>query len=240
MKAATAGSAEDASLLAQPSRPSAVLMPRAALICLPLAPRGSTAHGSLLHRPVRWTYQNAAPLLFRRPNRPERVLPPGTSIVQVYEEANHELLILGEPGVGKSTLLVALAQHLVERAEREETHPLPILLSLLSWAVKRPRMQDWLIEQISQTYGVSRWISQQLVREEQILLLLDGLDEMEETARVACVTEINAYHHEHLLVPLVICSLTAEYERATVTELLSLHNIVVVQPLTSHQFDNPI
>ncbi len=181
--------------------------------------------------------QNAAPLLFRRPNRPERVLPPGTSIVQVYEEANHELLILGEPGVGKSTLLVALAQHLVERAEREETHPLPILLSLLSWAVKRPRMQDWLIEQISQTYGVSRWISQQLVREEQILLLLDGLDEMEETARVACVTEINAYHHEHLLVPLVICSRTAEYERATVTERLALQSSVVVQPLTSEQID---
>ena len=181
--------------------------------------------------------QNAVHLLLRLPNRPERVLSPGASIVQVYEEANHELLILGEPGAGKSTLLVSLAQHLVERAEREETHPLPILLLLSSWAVRRPRMQDWLIEQLSQVYNVPRQLSQQLVREEQILLLLDGLDEMEETARVACVTEINAYHHEHLLVPLVICSRTAEYERATVTERLALQSSVVVQPLTSGQID---
>src|SRR5258708_940028 len=149
MKAATAGSAEDASLLARPSRPSAVLMPRAALICLPLAPRGSTAHGSLLHRPVRWTYQGAAHVPGDSDDETAGGLRSGTSIVQVYEEANHELLILGEPGVGKSTLLVALAQHLVERAEREETHPLPSLLSLLSWAETRQTMQDWRIDRIS-------------------------------------------------------------------------------------------
>src|SRR6266516_7264788 len=36
--------------------------------------------------------------LFLSGQRQERPLPPGTSIAEVYEEAGHELLILGEPG----------------------------------------------------------------------------------------------------------------------------------------------
>ena len=81
--------------------------------------------------------QNAANLLLRVSNRPEERLAPGTSIKQAYDEAEHELLILGEPGAGKSTLLLDLAQCLVECAEADETHPLPVILPLSTWAVKR-------------------------------------------------------------------------------------------------------
>ncbi len=97
----------------------------------------------LAHRPN--AVQNAATLLLRQSNQPERMLPSGTSIVQVYEEAKQELLILGEPGTGKSTLLLQLAQHLVEQAEQDRTNPLPAIIPLSSWAVKRPRMEDWLM-----------------------------------------------------------------------------------------------
>lgn len=45
----------------------------------------------LAHRPN--AVQNAATLLLRQSNQPERMLPSGTSIVQVYEEAKQELLI---------------------------------------------------------------------------------------------------------------------------------------------------
>ena len=41
--------------------------------------------------------QNATHLLFHLPNRAQQHLPPGTSIMDVYDEAEHELLILGEP-----------------------------------------------------------------------------------------------------------------------------------------------
>jgi hypothetical protein len=37
-----------------------------------------------------------------------RPLPPGTSIIQVFDQADEELLILGEPGAGKTTLLLYL------------------------------------------------------------------------------------------------------------------------------------
>jgi predicted NACHT family NTPase len=44
---------------------------------------------------------------------PPHPLPAGTSIVQVYDEAEGELLILGEPGAGKTTLLLQLASDLL-------------------------------------------------------------------------------------------------------------------------------
>ena len=188
----------------------------------------------LAHRPD--AVQNAATLLLRQSNQPERVLPSGTSIVQVYEEAKQELLILGEPGTGKSTLLLQLAQHLVGQADQDVTKPLPVIIPLSSWAVKRPPMEDWLSEQLSLVYDVPRQVSRQWVREEQVLPLLDGLDEMEESARAACIGVLNTYHGEHLR-PLVVCSRIVEYTSAASSERFVLHSAVVMQPLTPVQVD---
>ena len=125
--------------------------------------------------------QNATHLLLHIPNRATQHLPSGTSIKEVYDEAEHELLILGEPGAGKSTLLLDLAQKLLVQAEQDQTQPLPVILPLSSWAVKRPRLADWIAEQISEIYDVPRKLSLQWAGENGILPLLDGLDEMEET-----------------------------------------------------------
>jgi GTPase SAR1 family protein len=179
---------------------------------------------------------SAAALALRLPDQPEQLLPFGTSLVSVYDEAEQELLILGEPGAGKSTLLMELAQHLVERAEQERSLPLPVILPLSSWAVRQLPLPDWMGEQMTLLYDVPRHLSQQWMREGHLLPLLDGLDEMEASARAACIVSINAYHQEHLR-PLVVCSRTAEYDTASTHERLALHRAVVVQPLTKQQVD---
>jgi len=188
----------------------------------------------LAHQPA--AVQNATTLLLHHAHRPEQLLPPGTSLTQVYEEAAHELLILGEPGAGKSTLLQQLAQQLVARAEQDDTQPLPVLLPLSSWAVTRPPLQDWLAEQVAQLYDIPEQLALRWVQEEQLLPLLDGLDEMEEVARPACIVAINAYHHAHPG-PLVVCSRKAEYEEAARHHRLTLQSAVVVQPLSLEQMD---
>jgi serine/threonine protein kinase len=180
--------------------------------------------------------QNVAHLLFRAKSSAERHLPAGTSITEVYDEAEHELLILGEPGTGKSMLLLDLAQQLLTRAEKDQTHPLPVILPLSSWAVKHPKLEDWIAEQLSQIYDVPRRLSTQWAQEDGILPLLDGLDEMEEAARSACITAINTYHHDHLA-PLVVCSRTTEYEAAASHHRLALQGAVIVQPLTHEDVD---
>lgn len=178
--------------------------------------------------------QNALSLALRLPDQPEQPLPPHTSIVQIYEQAQQELLILGEPGAGKSTLLLELARFLVEQAKREVTHPLPLLLPLSSWAERKCPLEEWLVEEIVRLYNVQRPLSRQWVQAEQVLPLLDGLDEMEEAARPACIAAINIYHRQHLR-PFVVCSRTSEYDAATRHEQLALHTDVVVQALEARQ-----
>jgi transcriptional regulator with XRE-family HTH domain/GTPase SAR1 family protein len=179
--------------------------------------------------------QNATNRLVRLSGQHVLTLPSGTSILDVYETSERELLILGEPGAGKSTLLLHLAQSLVQRAEQEEAHPLPVVLRLSSWAEQQPALEDWMSDQLAMTYNVSQKLSTQWVRNEHILPLLDGLDEMDAASRSACIAAINAYHREHLLVPLVICSRRTEYEEATRYQKLALQYAVLIQPLTLEQ-----
>ena len=180
--------------------------------------------------------QNAASLSFRLPNQPEQQLPPHTSIREAYELAQQELLILGEAGAGKSTLLLELALHLIERAEQDTTQPLPVLLPLSSWATNRGPLHEWLSEQFVLLYDVPRSLSQQWLQTKQLLPLLDGLDEMQASARTACIAAISTYHRERLQ-SLVVCSRTNEYEAAATRERLALHAAVVVQPLSREQVD---
>ncbi len=179
--------------------------------------------------------QNATNRLVRLSQEEAQTFPLGTSILEVYEMSGHELLILGEPGAGKSTMLLHLAQLLIQQAEQEEAHPLPVVLRLSSWAEKKPALEDWMSEQLALTYDVSRKLSVQWVRNEQILPLLDGLDEMDAASRSACIAAINAYHREHLLVPLVICSRRTEYETAASHQKLALQHAALIQPLTLEQ-----
>ncbi len=179
--------------------------------------------------------QNATNRLVRLSGQDAQTLPPGTSILEVYETSERELLILGEPGAGKSTLLLHLAQALVQWAEQEEAHPLPLILRLSTWAEHQPALEDWMSDQLALTYDVSQQLSTQWVRNEHILPLLDGLDEMDAASRSACIAAINAYHREHLLVPLVICSRRTEYEDAARHQKLALQRAVLIQPLTLEQ-----
>ena len=177
---------------------------------------------------------NAVSLSWRLPTQADHLLPSGTSIVEAYEQAQQELLILGEPGAGKSTLLIELALHLIAQSERDEKQPLPVWFPLSSWATNHPPLQDWLVEQFARLYKISPEWSRHWIEAGMILPLLDGLDEMEESMRPACIAAINTYHREHPC-PLVVCSRTAEYEAAASHERLLLENAVVIQPLTKAQ-----
>lgn len=182
--------------------------------------------------------QNATNLLLHTPHMTKQTPPTNLSIEQVYEEAAHELLILGEPGAGKSRLLYQLARTLVEQAKNDTSHPLPVLLPLASWAIKRTSIDAWIVDQLcSPLYGLPKQVSQRWVQSEQILCLFDGLDEMGPSARVACIRAINNYHHQHQA-PLVICSRSAEYAYSSTYDKLHLQRAVVVQPLSDLQLTN--
>jgi len=135
-----------------------------------------------------------------------------TPIVQAYDWASAGLLILGDPGVGKSTLLLELAFGLLTRAEQDITQPIPVLVNLSSWALNKPPLTTWLEEQLYLMYGIPRHLSHAWIERNELLLLLDGLDEMEPSARSTCIASINDYRDQAKhVVSLVACSRRDEY-----------------------------
>jgi hypothetical protein len=175
-------------------------------------------------------------LLVQRSGRGERPLPPGTRVVDIYDDMDEALLILGEPGGGKTTLLLELCRDLLDRADDDTAHPIPVVFPLTTWSESRRPLAEWLAEELNLRYDVPRKLAQEWVNAEQVLPLLDGLDEVKAEHRAACVEAINAYRQEHGLLPLVVCSRTADYLALAVKA--RLHGAIVAQPLTTQQVES--
>jgi RecA/RadA recombinase len=106
------------------------------------------------------------------------------------------LVILGEPGSGKTTLAVQLLLDLL--ATRQAHEPVPVLMSVAGWDTENfPRLHDWLAERLEQDYPAMRateygtHVPRVLATRGHILPVLDGLDELPGTARVAVITALN-------------------------------------------------
>jgi transcriptional regulator with XRE-family HTH domain len=174
-------------------------------------------------------------LVVQQPHRSSHMLPPSHKIIDIFDELGAELLILGAPGSGKTTTLLELARSLIARAERDAAHPMPVVFNLASWAEKRWRLDEWLVDELSARYQVPRKIGADWVANDQILPLLDGLDEVMPDQHEACIAAINRFQGEHGLLGMVVCSRTADYQ--ILTARLRLHGAIVLQPLTPAQID---
>ncbi|GHO67969.1 hypothetical protein KSC_068610 [Ktedonobacter sp. SOSP1-52] len=157
----------------------------------------------------------------------------GTSIVDVFDAADGELLILGEGGAGKSTLLLELARDLVGRARQDDTHPIPVIFHLASWKPQQLSLAAWLVEELNTKYQIPRRLAAQWIEQDQILPLLDGLDES--SAQGACIEAVNHYRQDHGLVNMVVCSRTNDYLSQPARLILS--SAVMVQPLSENQIE---
>lgn len=166
---------------------------------------------------------------------PPRILSAGASVLDIFEEYSGALLILGEPGSGKTILLLELARDLIARAEQNTDDRIPVVFNLSSWALKRLPLATWLVDELHKQYQVSRALAQSWVQNNEIIPLLDGLDEVRKEYREACVTAINAYRRDHGMFSLVVCSRVADY--TMLRNKLQLHGAILIQTLSPTQID---
>jgi eukaryotic-like serine/threonine-protein kinase len=78
-----------------------------------------------------------------------RILLKGQKIGAIFAQMEHALLILGEPGSGKTVSLLELARETILLAEKDPNYPIPVIFNLSSWAERRQPLQDWLVEELS-------------------------------------------------------------------------------------------
>ena len=171
------------------------------------------------------------------PLAPAKQITPEKAIVDVFDQPDiaGKLLILGEPGSGKTTTLLELARDLIKRALDEEHASIPVLLELSAWKDDRQTIAEWLVAELKDKYNIRVELGKQLLDEHNLLPLLDGLDELQkDTRQEECVRKINQFleadpRSQHL----VVCSRWEEYDNCP-TRLL-LNGAVCLQPLIEDQ-----
>jgi DNA polymerase III delta prime subunit len=173
-------------------------------------------------------------LEYHLPGQKAQPVPQGTSILEIFDQCSDALLILGDPGSGKTTTLLELARELIARAEVDETTHIPVVFNLSSWALKQQSLEGWLIGELRTKYYIPKKVAQGWLDNDVLLLLLDGLDEVKADAREECIAAINDFRKRHLI-PLAVCSRTADYE--ALTTKLHLEGAARLRPLTQVQIN---
>ena len=154
---------------------------------------------------------------------------------QIYEEIGQgrTLLILGDPGAGKTIALLQLAQRLLERSEQNLSLPMPIVFNLSSWAKDRKTIVNWLIDELLEKYQVPKSLGELWIRQQQLILLLDGLDEVKVDYRNDCVWALNEFIGLFPKTEVTVCSRVKDYE--ALTERLQISSALCLQPLSPKQ-----
>lgn len=111
------------------------------------------------------------------------------------------VVILGDPGSGKSTML----KYLALRLAKDENAPLPILLPLNAYAKalaqKDINLQSYLVEYFAgRAEGVAALgpLFKEALSSGKAVIMLDGLDEVQSN-RAALAQKVEAFTHEAVL-----------------------------------------
>ncbi|MEO0770072.1 MAG: NACHT domain-containing protein [Cyanobacteria bacterium J06649_4] len=150
-----------------------------------------------------------------------------------HDSIQRKLLILGEPGSGKTTTLLKLAESLLEQSDG--TGQFPYIFELSAWRDDRQDMLSWMVAELKVEHGIEPKESRGWIRNRQLVPLLDGLDELGIERQRKCVEKINDF----VAVPgqsVVVCCRSEEYAEGQV-RLKKLNGALCLQPLTDEQIE---
>lgn len=140
------------------------------------------------------------------------------------------LVVLGEPGAGKSVLVLMLTVGLI--ASRAAGSAVPVLLSVSSWDPIQEDLDDWLVASLAATYYTGeRAVPLELLHSGLLLPVLDGVDEIPETSRRAVVQGIHKVIRDDR--PIVVTCRSNEYRELILggSPALSSAPAIEVEPI---------
>jgi len=166
------------------------------------------------------------------PEAPRKILPPGTKAIDLFDQLGEgrSLLILGEPGSGKTIILLSMARDLLDRALADMHQPIPVIFNLSSfWRREKKTFGSWLVAELQGQYQVPEQIARSWIKSQELLLLLDGLDEVPDMP--LCVNALNKFSQEYGRTEMVVTTRLREYEM--LPQRLKLQGAIAIQPLSA-------
>src|SRR5215204_5734976 len=184
-----------------------------------------------------------------RLTEPDPISQEAADIVAAFTSSKRRLLIVGEPGAGKTTAAYALIEHL---DETEGDERVPLLVNLSAWEAQEnfeAFLVDYLVSEVG--YQVRKpAVARAFIHSRRYTLVLDGLDEIPAGLREHFSERLDKFL-EGLPseVAVVVTCRTQEYQelREAYTpstslglnqEGLGLVQAVEILPLTSQQLDS--
>jgi NACHT domain len=165
-----------------------------------------------------------------------QAIPVQQSLLDVYDQVaiDGKLLILGKPGSGKTTELLKFAISLTEKATADPLQPIPVLLELSTWTEESGTIETWITARLKRLYNVETATARAWLRDEQLVLLLDGLNELGLVRQDRAIVAINAFLRETIYPHCVVCCRSEEYE-AGQERLSQLNGAIYLEPLSDGQ-----
>lgn len=176
------------------------------------------------------------------PEPEERIVSERKSLSSLFDESDRSLLILGDPGHGKSVTLLLLAQELLRRHEQDPAQPVPVVLFLSTWSKAVPSIEEWVVQEVSQKYKMPDRHCRDWLRSGRLILMLDGLDEVSDKEQADCVEALNEFVKEQrnndYPIGLAVCCRGEEYWR--LPKRFIFERAVKLLPLKEHQIQEYI
>jgi hypothetical protein len=168
---------------------------RAGLSLLAPAAAGATAKDIPLNYKV-WGMQYGS--------QATQVLRSYDAIADLFQQngIDGRLLILGEPGMGKTHTLLAVGERLRQRAGHSHG-PLPVWVDLSAWAGEN--LDQWLIGYLWEEYRICQPTARDWLNTAQFTLLLDGFDHLPTDRQRACAKELDTLLRSNANQTAILC-----------------------------------
>jgi formylglycine-generating enzyme required for sulfatase activity len=146
--------------------------------------------------------------------------------------ARKRVVLLGEPGAGKSTTLWNLVAHLAAAAQMDEQVSLPLIVPLGGY-IGNESIIEYISNYTAPQMGKLAPFLSELLQENRIMLMLDGLNEMPRLDYKQRVQKIAEFIYAHPQLPVVVSCRELDY---TVDLRMDSIRIAPLDPIRIHAF----